>query len=148
MKSIVHVIKHVNFLFYRAHPDGFIWKKTDNWQQLFKQKIFTFYTSKDVSKWFWEGKIILTWMKLTHLQNGCFVIFKNVFIKPWNYNKNVYYIRSIVIHDETIVIRNGKTMMKLILETSENMYLFVSVSRLVFFGVFIYTVFLWCINIC
>ena len=26
-KSIVHVIKHVNFHLYRAHPDGVIWKK-------------------------------------------------------------------------------------------------------------------------
>ena len=26
-KSICHVIKHVNFQFYRAHPDRIIWEK-------------------------------------------------------------------------------------------------------------------------
>ena len=26
-KSIVHVMKHVTFELYRAHPNGFIWKK-------------------------------------------------------------------------------------------------------------------------
>ena len=35
-KSIVHVMKHVNFQLYRTHPDEVIWKKTDNWQQIYK----------------------------------------------------------------------------------------------------------------
>ena len=26
-KYVVHVMKHVNFQIYRAHPDGVIWKK-------------------------------------------------------------------------------------------------------------------------
>ena len=29
-KNIVHVMEHVSFQLYRTHPDGVIWKKTDN----------------------------------------------------------------------------------------------------------------------
>ena len=49
-KSIVHVMKHVNFQLYRTHPDEVIWKKTDNWQQIYKQTSLSFYTSNDVCK--------------------------------------------------------------------------------------------------
>ena len=30
--------------FYRAHPDGVIWKKTDNWRQIYEETSLIYYT--------------------------------------------------------------------------------------------------------
>ena len=49
-KSIIHVIKQVNFPLYRAQANAIIWKKTDKRRQIYKQRTLTFCTSNDVSK--------------------------------------------------------------------------------------------------
>ena len=47
LKSIVRVIKHANFQPYRVH---LLFRKPDNWRQIYKQMIPTLYTSNDVSR--------------------------------------------------------------------------------------------------
>ena len=38
-KSIVHVMKHVNFQVYRAHPDKFIWKKLTIYDKYINKRV-------------------------------------------------------------------------------------------------------------
>ena len=51
-KSIVHVIKQANFQLYRVHLTT-LFRKPDNWQQIYEQTSLTFYASN-------EEKIIST----------------------------------------------------------------------------------------
>ena len=51
--------KDANFQLYRAHLNGVIWKKTDNWRQIRKQTSSTYYGSNDVFLKCVENKKIL-----------------------------------------------------------------------------------------
>ena len=48
-------MKHVNVKFYKAHPDGVIWKKLTI-DDKYINKLVTFYTSNHISKRCWEEK--------------------------------------------------------------------------------------------
>ena len=49
-------------------------KLLDKWRQISKQK--SFYTSSDFVRRCWEGKIIVTLIRFTPLQNGCLIALK------------------------------------------------------------------------
>ena len=82
---MVHVMKHINFQLFIAHPDGVFEKDPDNSREIYKQTSLTFYTSNDVCKPSWEGTITRTLMRFTPLRNGCLFL-KIVFVKLRNFN--------------------------------------------------------------
>ena len=51
-----------------------LFRKPDNWRQIYKQTRSTFYTSNDVSKTCWDEKKILG--RHNKLRNGCLITFK------------------------------------------------------------------------
>ena len=59
-KSIVLLIKHAKFQLYRE-----LFRKHDNWRQIYKQTSSTFYTSSDV-------------YVITRLRNSCLIIRNNI----------------------------------------------------------------------
>ena len=139
-KSIVHEIKHVNFQLYRAHSDRVIWKKTDNWRQIYKQRVWlivhqhqTMSLSRaEKKKLFGRNgsshlceKTVTLLLKMCSGNHGTIIRMYNTFV--------LYF------HDETernckLLIRNFNSTWKKsdfstsISETSENVYLFISVS--------------------
>ena len=57
LKSIVQVIKHAKFGFI-GHTLTKLLGKTDKWWQIYKQTSSTFYTPYNVSKMYWEEKLL------------------------------------------------------------------------------------------
>ena len=68
-----------------------LFRKPDNWRQIYKQITLTFYTSSDVSKTCLEEKNIRTSLQIhffenllgfTTLRNGCLITFKKMQKQP------------------------------------------------------------------
>ena len=72
-KNIVHVMKHVNFQLYRAHPDGVIWKKMTIDDKYINKRVWIFtHQTMFVSD---IKKKKLLWRYDVHT-SGCLITFK------------------------------------------------------------------------